>query len=138
MSVRCGHCSTKSSPVGHDTVAQVRLCAERTKRAAQASYEAGPVVVQEAVTAPLRSNPVTFEEPVAATWNNTGGDVAVHLVPTGTPLLVDPTQEEVWTFTFQETTPMCGLGKYHGSWTYVPNIVPPLHLCRFCFPEGVL
>jgi hypothetical protein len=72
-----------------------------------------------------------------ARWNNTGGDVTVHWVPADTPLLVDPTQEEVWRFSLQVTTPSCGLGIYHGSWTQVDldglTPPPPLKLCRTCF-----
>lgn len=40
MSVRCGHCSTKGNPVDHETVAQVRLCAERGKRS-RSDHESG-------------------------------------------------------------------------------------------------
>lgn len=76
---------------------------------------------------------VTAVKPTTARWNNTGGDVTIHIVPTGTDLLVDPTQEEVWKCISQVTTPICGRGIYHGSWTYIPAQRPPLTLCTGCF-----
>ena len=79
---------------------------------------------------------VIATKPTTARWNNTGGDVRIHIVPTGTPLLVDPTQEEVWSGNlFQVTTPVCGRGEYHGSWTYIPEQRPPLTLCPACFAK---
>lgn len=74
----------------------------------------------------------TTTAPTLARWNNTGGDTRVHIVPAGTEVLVDPTQEEVWRFSFQVTTPICGLGTFHGSWTQIDEIRPPLHLCQDC------
>lgn len=73
----------------------------------------------------------THDHVVPARWNNTGGDIRVHLVPAGTPVLVDPTQEEVWTPSFQETTPLCGLGIYSGHWTYEPDSKVS-HRCEHC------
>ena len=79
---------------------------------------------------------VITRKPTTARWNNTGGNVDIHIIPTGTPVLVDPSQEEVWAFSNQVTTPQCERGVFHGSWTYVPEQVAPLTLCRGCFPEG--
>lgn len=78
---------------------------------------------------------VIARKPTTARWNNTGGDVLIHIVPTGTSLLVEPTQDEVWALSFQVTTPVCEQGRFHGSWTYVPEQVAPLTLCSGCFPE---
>lgn len=78
---------------------------------------------------------VIAQKPTTARWNNTGGDVTIHIVPTGTALLVEPTQEEVWAFNTQTTTPVCGRGIFHGSWTWIPKQVAPLTLCPGCFPE---
>jgi hypothetical protein len=76
---------------------------------------------------------VIATKPTTARWNNTGGDVTIHIVPAGTALLVDPTQEDVWAFSTQVTTPVCGLSTAHGSWTYISAQVPPLTLCSRCF-----
>lgn len=80
---------------------------------------------------------ITTNQPIPARWNNTGGDCRVHLVPANTEVLVDPTQEEVWSKgLFQVTTPECGLGTFHGGWTQVdlpPR--PPLKLCSSCFTD---
>jgi hypothetical protein len=73
-------------------------------------------------------------EKTPARWNNTGGDVTIHLVPAGTEVLVNPTQEEVWAFSLQVTTPTCERGIFHGSWTRVDELTPPLRLCPACFP----
>ena len=80
------------------------------------------------------SETVASADPIAARWNNTGGDVTVHLVPAGTEVLVRPTQEEVWKYSFQVTTPLCGGGIYHGSWTRIDEVGPPLRRCTSCFP----
>lgn len=56
MSVRCGHCSTKGIPVDHDTVAQVRLCAERAKRSPLAAVAKS--VVKAQVQAQTAQQPV--------------------------------------------------------------------------------
>lgn len=72
-----------------------------------------------------------------ARWCNTGGDVTVHLVPEGTQVLVNPTQEEVWANgLFGVTTPICELGTYHGCWEQV-DLPPkaPLTLCPRCFSD---
>lgn len=78
---------------------------------------------------------VIAQKPTTARWNNTGGDVRIHIVPTGTTLLVNPTQEEVWEFSFQIVTPICEAARFHGSWTYIPKQVPPLTLCPNCFKD---
>lgn len=79
---------------------------------------------------------ITTNHPTPARWNNTGGDMQVHLVPEGTQVMVNPTQDEVWAFSFQVTTPLCGRGTYHGGWTQV-DLPPqlPLKLCTSCFPD---
>lgn len=78
---------------------------------------------------------VTTDKPTTARWVNTGGDVRIHIVPTGTPLLVDPAQDgETDPWSLQVTTPICGLGVFHGPWVYVPKQVAPLTLCSGCFP----
>lgn len=74
---------------------------------------------------------ISLETP--ARWNNTGGDVTIHLVPRGTEVLVDPSQDEVWRYSFNVTTPLCGLGEYHGAWTYTPEEEAPLRRCTHCF-----
>ena len=74
----------------------------------------------------------TTTTPTPAAWNNTGGDVRVHLVPAGTELL--EADDNVWTYSLQVTTPVCGLGKFHGSWSHVQMPSPPYYPCDRCFP----
>lgn len=69
----------------------------------------------------------------AASWNNTGGDVRVHLIPADHP--TTPVGEP-WSLPFSVATPKCGLGIYHGGWTQrdTSSMCPPYRLCDRCFP----
>lgn len=76
---------------------------------------------------------ITTTRPVPATWNNTGGDVRIHLVPAGTVLLEEG--EDPWSQPSQVTTPVCGRGVYHGGWRHVTEMGrQPLQTCEACFP----
>lgn len=74
---------------------------------------------------------ITTTRPTPARWNNTGGDVRVHLVPAGTVLLEG--DDSPHANFFQITTPLCGGSSYHGGWSWITEMRPPLTLCRRCF-----
>lgn len=74
---------------------------------------------------------VTTGPSTPASWDNTGGDVRVHRVPAGTPLLEEGDPRG---FALQVTTPLCGGATYHGTWTHRPARVAPFKPCTDCYP----
>lgn len=71
-----------------------------------------------------------------ARWNNTGGDVRVHLIDNEDA--ITPT-DNPWAKAFAKTTPKCRSAIYHGGWSRVEiapdgSVPPPYKLCDKCFP----